>query len=187
MTAKECNVQDCDRQTRTQSADLCEKHYSRWKRHGDPLVVLKDHTPPEQRWRYTYRVDDRGCWVWTGPLSRGYGVVSCGAGNQRSAHIFVWEQHNGPVPDGLELDHKCRNPACVRPAHLEAVTHLVNVRRGDAGINNARKTHCTQGHEFTTANTSHTKQGFRQCRACARRSNREAQRRYRERKREAGR
>jgi len=72
----------------------------------------------------------RSCQIWTGYIDPGgYGRVHGGL-----AHKAIYEAEHGPVPDGLELDHLCRNKACVNPNHLEAVTHLVNVRRGQARI-----------------------------------------------------
>jgi len=67
-----------------------------------------------------------GCWEWTGSLSDyGYGRIRRGHGRKGNmgAHVAMWEFINGAVPPGLELDHLCRNPKCVRPDHLEPVTH----------------------------------------------------------------
>jgi hypothetical protein len=105
-----------------------------------------------------------GCWIWQRAVSStGYGILA-----GQLAHRAVYERHRGPVPAGLELDHRCRNRACVNPDHLEPVTHRENQRRGAApnGIN-ARKTHCIRGHEFTPANTYiRPDNGNRQCRIC---------------------
>jgi len=74
-------------------------------------------------------VDDQtGCWVWTGQKSDGYGRVKYRNRFQR-VHVLLYREMVGPVPDGLELDHKCRNRSCVNPSHLEPVTNLENHRR----------------------------------------------------------
>lgn len=79
-----------------------------------------------------YLVNENGCWIWQRSLGeKGYGVVRVD-GRLVGAHKAYWERENGPVPDGLELDHLCRVRKCVNPAHLEPVTHRENVRRGYA-------------------------------------------------------
>lgn len=94
-----------------------------------------------------------GCWIWVGSLNRdGYGT--CGR-PFHLAHRLSYVSHIGVVPDGLEIDHKCRVRCCVNPDHLEAVTHLINVRRGirvPENHRNARKTHCKNGHELVGNN-----------------------------------
>lgn len=104
-----------------------------------------------------------GCWEWTHCRSRGYGVVK-----GRGAHRVVYELFKGPVPPGLQIDHLCRNRACVNPEHLEPVTARVNQHRSYsiAGIN-ARKTHCDHGHELSGNNVRRWR-GKRICRACRR-------------------
>lgn len=72
---------------------------------------------------------ETGCWNWLlHRIPTGYGQVRV-RGRAHLAHRFNWEMANGPVPDGLELDHLCRNRGCVNPAHLEVVTHHENLRR----------------------------------------------------------
>lgn len=109
---------------------------------------------------------ENGCWVWTAAqMSRGYGAIRV-AGKVLLAHRVSYELYVGPIPEGLTIDHLCRNPSCVNPAHLEAVTQGENVRRGKSPIAaNARKTHCKRGHEFTPENTYVETHG-RKCRAC---------------------
>lgn len=99
------------------------------------------------------------CWIWTlqlttGKDSSGYAKLKVGE-NFTLGHIVTYESTFGPVPNGLELDHKCRVRACVNPHHLEAVDHRINMIRSPitfAGIN-AAKTHCVNGHAFTEENT----------------------------------
>lgn len=121
-----------------------------------------------------------GCWAWTGSLGQyGYGQVRW-KGKRALAHRVVYtlcEADPGP----LSLDHLCRNRACVNPDHLEPVPHELNVRRGDAGIENSirlsSRTHCANGHEYTPENTyvpPSTSPKQRQCRVCRR----AAKRRY---------
>src|ERR1700755_3231525 len=95
---------------------------------------------------------ENGCWVWVGAMDGGgYGRVYT-KGRPR-AHKAAWVYLRGPVPDGLELDHLCRNRACVNPKHLEPVTHRENLLRGMApAAINSRKTHCPKGHALGPGN-----------------------------------
>jgi hypothetical protein len=89
------------------------------------------------------------------------------------AHRFMWELFNGPIPEGMQIDHLCFNPGCVRYDHLELVTPRENVLRSSSpAAMNAGKTHCKHGHEFTPANTRQ-RDNKRYCRACARQWQRE--------------
>lgn len=120
----------------------------------------------------TYRarlVREGDCWTWTGwKLWNGYGRVRIHRTTLKLVHRVVYELVVGPIPDGLTLDHLCRNRACVNPAHLEPVTMRVNNLRGFgvSGVN-ARKTECPHGHPYDVANTR-IYRGFRYCRACDR-------------------
>jgi len=120
-----------------------------------------------------------GCWRWTAALdSDGYGSFAI---NRRAAvaHRVSYRLLVGAIPEGLQLDHLCRNRACVNPAHLEPVTAAENLRRADLalGIRSA-KTHCPKGHEYNGDNT-YTLRNTRYCRPC----NRAAVARYAARKR----
>lgn len=110
---------------------------------------------PEYRELCGYVICESGCWEWVGNrnVRRGYGQLRYNGKTQR-AHKVVYELANGPVPHDLELDHLCRNPACVRPDHLEAVTHKVNVLRGQSPTAlNAKRTCCDNGHPYPPAGT----------------------------------
>jgi hypothetical protein len=132
------------------------------------------YAPPRFRGKVRFTGD---CWEWTGALnSKGYGTYSVG-GKTKIAARFAYEHFVGPIPDGLELDHLCRNVLCVNPAHLEAVTHRENMLRGhNASAINARKTHCPKGHPYSEENTYRNPEGQRYCRICGRARNRAAYR-----------
>ena len=110
-----------------------------------------------------------GCWEWTAVRTRlGYGQFSVRR-RMVYSHRFSYELRRGPVPAGLELDHLCRNPSCVNPDHLEAVTHRENALRGESmPARYAARTCCSRGHEYTPENTRVTKRGARLCRICDR-------------------
>ena len=117
------------------------------------------------------------CWPWRGaPDGRGYGEIMIRR-KRYKAHRAVYELLVGPIPRGLTLDHLCRNPMCVNPAHLEPVTVAENVMRGmGACAVNSRKTHCKRGHPFTPENTMLSPRGYRACRECDRAKSRAWQR-----------
>ena len=114
-----------------------------------------------------------GCWIWIGgDNGNDYGVFSLKHGYTIYAHRFSYLVHKGDIPDGLELDHTCRNRLCVNPDHLEAVTHQVNKIRG-------MKTHCKYGHALTEDNLYYDPGGRRYCIVCIRRHQKERPRRIR--------
>lgn len=100
--------------------------------------------------------------------NKGYGFEWDPVGKRtRRAYRAYYERKYGEVPEGLELDHLCRVTMCVNPDHLEAVTHVVNTRRGMAGAYLRERTHCKNGHELSGDNL--LMQGNRRrCRACKR-------------------
>lgn len=114
-------------------------------------------------------VTDTGCWQWTGATNRnGYGWGQQRPGQPyRVMHRIMWEDHhNTPVPEGLQLDHLCRNRLCCNPTHLEPVTGSVNTERQDHA--NRRKDTCPKGHPYDDENTIVTKRKRRVCRECER-------------------
>jgi len=123
---------------------------------------------PELWERFWSKVRQNGeCWEWTASLSYGYGQFALRHGVIRKAHRISYEWLVGPIPDGLHLDHLCRNRKCVNPEHLEPVTNYVNLHRGQGfTATRAAQTHCIHGHEFTPENTNIKRNGCRECRAC---------------------
>ena len=143
--------------------------------------MFEDDRLPERFWEKVEPCPTSGCWHWTAAKDQdGYGMFRWDGGARR-AHRVSYTELVGPIPEGLQIDHLCRNRGCVNPAHLEPVTNRENVLRGENfSAKNAVKTHCDNGHEFDEGNT-YIRRGKRQCRAC----NREQTRAYRARKKAA--
>lgn len=182
LPPRPCKV--CKKDSDGLSRGMCGNCYKRWSRGVDPASPDRRRRPAEVR--FLEKVDKNGpipahrpdlgpCWVWTGakgPL--GYGRMGID-GKTVQVHRFAYEHLVGPIPEGLDVDHVCRNPSCVNApgGHLEPVTHRENVRRGTApAAANAVKTHCKRGHEFTPENTriqiGHKGKQMRNCRTCER-------------------
>jgi hypothetical protein len=115
--------------------------------------------------------DRNDCWPWLGTIGgkpgNWYGQYWDGT-RRPMAHRVVYEEFVGPIPEGMQLDHLCRNTTCVNPAHLEPVTPRENQRRGIGFIaENIAKTHCHKGHELIPENTyAAPGKTERICRAC---------------------
>lgn len=142
---------------------------------GDGRPELKSN----QIQNFLDKIDKSGeCWVWTARKTKtGYGLFSyrnSGRQYQNYAHRISYELYVGKIPDGLQIDHLCRNRSCVNPEHLEPVTALENTRRKPVksippmATVNREKTHCINGHEYTEENTGRDASGYRKCKECAR-------------------
>lgn len=137
---------------------------------------LNDARLPARFWRRIAVDGLTGCWCWTGPLLKGYGRWTDGARETRveqAAHRVAYKALIGPIPDGMDLDHLCRNRACCHPAHVEPVTRAVNVQRGlvpslvrDLHQKKRQRPACNRGHPYTESTTRQTREGWRVCLTC---------------------
>lgn len=163
-----CSVEGCARLYKCRG--WCGTHYARWLRHGhiDSTRIsgsVSDYYTPTAH---------HECWPWRGSFnSHGYGRY--GATPAKMAHRLVYERHRGHIPDGLVLDHLCRNTACVNPWHLEPVEQVVNMERG---LNSyVLSTTCRNGlHDITSSDSWYVNTyGNRTCLACKRENDRRAE------------
>ncbi len=126
--------------------------------------------PAVDRFAEKIALTDSGCVEWiAGTYGEGYGFfyagrTSTGQTGRIGAHRWSYEYHVGPIPEGLEIDHLCRNRLCVNPDHLEPVTTQENLRRSHG---NGTKPTCPAGHPYNGANLR-TYRGSRLCRECRR-------------------
>lgn len=141
-------------------------------------MTHRSYATVEDLWDNVRKTDE--CWWWQEPLQgEGYGRATLG-GRRVLVHRAIYQSVVGSIPAGLQIDHECHNRAsgcpggrlcqhrrCVRPDHLRAVTQKINVLAGlGHTAQNARKTHCPNGHPFDETNTYLSKSGERQCRRC---------------------
>lgn len=173
---RECLVDECTRAVGPKGArGWCTVHYQRYLSTGSPVGT----TRPSDAERLFAKVREAGdCWEWTGSLDgSGYGLFSTKREHQfmQRTHRWSYQYFRAEIPDGLQIDHLCRNRACCNPWHLEPVTPLVNSQRG---LGPGSRTSCPQGHAYTNDNTYRTPDGRRVCRKCTA----ESRRRYEMRK-----
>lgn len=150
-----CSVPGCER--RRAAKGYCLPHYKRWRRTGSPTGLTVEQ-------RFFAKVTESGdCWEWHRVDPNGYGTVFQPVrGEARLPHRWAYQFLRADIPDGLELDHLCRNRRCVNPWHLEPVTRRVNAQRGVGS-----KEACVNGHPYTEENTYvRPDRGTRMCRAC---------------------
>lgn len=133
MSEKLCQADDCDR--RVHAKGLCPKHYKRFKTFGDPNAPLPDRSITARMEALSEAAGE--CRVWTGArYPSGYGEVRY-QGRVQGAHRVAWELANGPIEDGLLVDHICHNRACIKVEHLRLADRFQNAsnRRGESRRN----------------------------------------------------
>lgn len=157
-----CSIEDCG--DKHEANGLCRKHYQRMRR-----TERRDTPTILERIMERTVVTSSGCFEFQSTQRNGYGYIRA-EGKNRRVHRLAYELLIGPVPDGLQLDHLCRNRACWNVGeHIETVTVRENVLRGRSHVAaNARKTQCLRGHKFDDANTGIDAEGDRYCRECGR-------------------
>ena len=117
----------------------------------------------------THSYNGTPCLEWTAQIDGGgYGRFWLN-GKKQYAHRVSYEDKYGKIPDGLVINHMCRNRCCInREEHLEVVTQKVNAEKGLTGLHQRIKTHCPQGHEYSKENMYIHSDGWRQCKICVR-------------------
>lgn len=132
-TKKLCSVDGCNKTH--YGRGWCQKHYSRWRKNGDPLIKSTTVLPPKDAIR-AYVAEQGDCLVWTrSKFASGYGLIWVNNRNTPT-HRYAWELVNGPIPEGMELDHICWNRACLRIEHLRLATLSQNSANRMHGVQN---------------------------------------------------
>lgn len=180
----QCSVDGCDRDAVAKG--YCNRHYENVRLRGT-AIPLREMPLRERLKAIGWDVTPEGCWEWRGGRNEyGYGIAQWGkeeAGEVR-VHRIMYRLHNGDFPDELHVRHKCDNPPCSNPDHLEVGTHADNMRdmseRGRDGNDTRRRGgFCPNGHDLRVPGSTKTvkrsgRKPSTECIACAR----ERSRRY---------
>lgn len=127
----QCSAPECAEQVKCNG--LCNVHNSRMYRTGS-LDAKPNYHDPEKCFEGRTKLDDNGCLVWTGNLGgSGYGRINVN-GKRMKAHRYAWERVNGPIPEGLMIDHMCFNRACVNVEHLRLATRAQNAENRSGAV-----------------------------------------------------
>lgn len=155
-----CSIDGCENSAKARS--YCGTHWKRWRRYGDPTATpLFDYQ--KRFWENVSKT--KSCWEWTASLSEGYGQFLIDY-KHKLAHRLSYEWIKGPIQNGKNLHHLCRNRKCVNPDHLKQVTIRENILMSKSiAAENSQKTHCRNGHELSGNNVA-IYGTRRQCRIC---------------------
>lgn len=129
-----CSIEGCEKREAARS--WCHMHYKRWQKNGDPTNPGNRELflNPEDAFAARTRRDG-DCLTWTGSKdAKGYGRMSI-SGRLVGVHRFAWERENGPIPDGMQIDHTCWNRACANTEHLRLATNQENRSSLSGAIN----------------------------------------------------
>lgn len=155
-TPKQCSIEGCGKSYLARG--VCDMHYRRLRRSG--------HVPPKpplvrRFWSKVAAGDGRSCWTWTAALNdSGYGVFNL-SGRMVRAHRIAYEFSYGPIPDGMQVDHVCRNRQCVNPAHLRIATNKQNGENRSGAHRDSRSgvlgVHWDERHQRWVAQVCHNR------------------------------
>ena len=142
-------------------------------REGQKIAASKRGTPVARFWAKVEMEPNSGCWIWCGcRTTAGYGHFTNDPAHPTQkvySHRFAYELLRGPIPRGLQIDHRCRLRACVNPDHMDVVSQRENILRGTSpSAQHAQQTHCKWGHSLADAYHKPSKPPhWRDCRVCA--------------------